>query len=155
MYISFCTWLCSTTTRVHDKKISKKKKLWRSLKHYCKSKPRHKTTHWIRAKTKQGSTGLTHSRLDSLAKSPILLFRIKHPCNLGSMVTKLLLTLQTISFTREQKGNKKKVLNYPIIDYWSNLDLLPFLFSPKLPGMHLLHVQRENSPSTFLYMYIC
>ena len=45
-----------------------------------------------------------------------VLFRIKHPCNLGSGVTNLLLTLYIISFTREWKGNRKKVLTYPIID---------------------------------------
>ena len=69
-----------------------------------------------------------------------VLFRIKYPCNLGSRVTNLILTLQTISFNRVQKGNRKKFLTHPITDGWSKLDLLSFLFSPKILGMHLLHL---------------
>ena len=84
----------------------------------------------------------------------LLLFRIKHLCKLGYGVTNLILTLQTISFNRVHKGNRKKFLTHPITDSCFKLGVLPLCFSPKLPWMHLLHLQRENFPSTILYMYI-
>ena len=66
-----------------------------------------------------------------------MLFRIKHPCNLGSRVTNLLLTCRQSAFYNEWKENRKKVLTYLINDDWSKLDLLSLHFSPKLLGMHL------------------
>ena len=56
---------------------------------------------------------------------------------------------QTINF-KVQKGNMNICWTHPIIDGWSKLCFLPLCFSPKLSGMHLLHLQRENSPNTNL-----
>ena len=123
--------------------------------HYTASQRQNKkTTLKIRAKTGKVLTGLTHSRLDSPVKSPILLFRINHPCNLGFGVTNLLLTCRQSTFYREWKENRKKILTYPIIDGCSKLDLLPLLFSPKLPEMHLFHLQRVNPSINISCIYI-
>ena len=62
-----------------------------------------------------------------------LLFRIKHPCNLGSWVTNLLLTCRQSSW----KENRKKILTYMISNGWSKLDLLSLHSFPKLLGTYL------------------
>ena len=61
--------------------------------------------------------------------------------------------MQTIIF-KLHKENRKIWWTHSINNGWSKLCLLLLWSSTKISGMHLLYLQRDNSPSTILYMYI-
>ena len=118
-YNNLCTQTsvrdCVAQQPAYRSKNFQKKKNYKGLQNTTTSPNQYKKPH---TKSKQilgkDDTGLTHSRLGSPAESPILLSRIKNPCNLGFGVTNLLLTLQTVNFNREHKRNRKKFLTYLI-----------------------------------------